>query len=350
MNRIYCWATNFSPPGGESELATKFVQIASNAKRNNRFIVMSPNKFSIFQSGKLVREFGKAEKMQAAGNLNLFDKYLMPLIGAFKLRALSKKSKATIYLNYLPLWNFILFAIIPKETILGPIVGPKIKFRISFFYKFLLNAIFYRLSIFVLKDKFKYIILANPTLTQYFSSNNFDIICKDLGLLTTVNRCRKRISEDKQFDIIFYFRKHANNNTLFTYKLINKVANNMKICVVGDYFNSDSINIHNFGYVTKNKFLDLIQNSRVALSLVDNTYSLTVYDYMASGIPVVAYYNGITSNLIKEYPIILIESLNLKQFEDSLHYNFDVVKPDYISNLTNQEFNSLNLFLLEVLN
>ena len=40
--------------------------------------------------------------------------------------------KKTCYINYLPLWNFIIFIILPKNTILGPITGTIVKRKLSY--------------------------------------------------------------------------------------------------------------------------------------------------------------------------------------------------------------------------
>ena len=35
----------------------------------------------------------------------------------------TKKNKTICYVNYLPLWNFLLFVFLPPNTLLGPITG-----------------------------------------------------------------------------------------------------------------------------------------------------------------------------------------------------------------------------------
>ena len=48
-----------------------------------------------------------------------------------------------MYINFLPLWNFLIFALVPPGTILGPITGSKIynKDNIKGFEKFLENIV-----------------------------------------------------------------------------------------------------------------------------------------------------------------------------------------------------------------
>ena len=84
-------------------------------------------------------------------------KYLSPIIGALKLRFISRDVKI-IYVNYLPLWNFILFLILPKRTILGPITGSNENIKIenlNFFIRRVFFLYFYKLSLIIIKKKFK---------------------------------------------------------------------------------------------------------------------------------------------------------------------------------------------------
>ena len=50
-------------------------------------------------------------------------KYVVPLIICIYIKI--NFNKKFIYVNYLPLWNFLIFLILPKHTILGPITGER---------------------------------------------------------------------------------------------------------------------------------------------------------------------------------------------------------------------------------
>ena len=55
--------------------------------------------------------------------------------------------RPVVYLNYLPFWNFLLFALLPPTTILGPITGGAEydKNQINILRRFLFP-IFYKIS------------------------------------------------------------------------------------------------------------------------------------------------------------------------------------------------------------
>ena len=44
------------------------------------------------------------------------------------------KGNKICYINYLPIWNFLIFVVLPKKTILGPITG--IDLKIVLFIKY----------------------------------------------------------------------------------------------------------------------------------------------------------------------------------------------------------------------
>ena len=50
-------------------------------------------------------------------------KYLSTLIGIIYCWNKFFKNENTCYVNYLPLWNFLIFIFLPPNTILGPITG-----------------------------------------------------------------------------------------------------------------------------------------------------------------------------------------------------------------------------------
>ena len=47
------------------------------------------------------------------------------MVNYIMLRFISK-NKEICYINYLPLWNFLIFILLPPKTILGPVTGGKI--------------------------------------------------------------------------------------------------------------------------------------------------------------------------------------------------------------------------------
>ena len=65
------------------------------------------------------------------------------------------------YINYLPIWNFFLFLLLPKKTILGPITGTNSK-------KNILYLILKNIGIFVLKSQKKNFLFSHSQFKKKF--------------------------------------------------------------------------------------------------------------------------------------------------------------------------------------
>ena len=104
MKEIYCWACDISHNTGEGNLANLFIK-----KNINGYpIIYSPN-FINFNNLLLKKIINY--------------KYFSPIFGILFCWYFFFKKKRIAYINYLPLWNFIIFALIPPTTLLGPITG-----------------------------------------------------------------------------------------------------------------------------------------------------------------------------------------------------------------------------------
>lgn len=105
MNKFSCWACDFSDKTGEGNLARLFVK--KNYTQDN-YQIFTPNNI----------------KSLNFLNTSIFNyKYISPLIGILFCWYLFVKRKKIVYLNYLPLWNCLIFIFLPPKTIFGPITG-----------------------------------------------------------------------------------------------------------------------------------------------------------------------------------------------------------------------------------
>ena len=67
-------------------------------------------------------------------NFNLIENYYWPIIGILYLWIKHFKSKKILYLNFIPLWNFLLFYFFFQKTLIGPITGFLPKKKIENFF------------------------------------------------------------------------------------------------------------------------------------------------------------------------------------------------------------------------
>ena len=89
----------------------------------------------------------------------------------------------------------------------------------------------------------------------------------------------------KKYDIIFYNRNHPTKHSLNTKKILTKLSEFCKICVIGDFF--DQKNVKNFGWVKRNKAYSLIKKSKFSFNSAENFLSIFGIDCVNHGTPVI---------------------------------------------------------------
>ena len=123
---IFVWCSDFEDFRGEGILARIFLEkISFNS--NKKFFVKTPGNEYLFYNHNIALIKKKDFK------LNFFNKYIILFYGIFLIWINNIKKKKTIYVNYLPLWNFLVFILLPKKTILGPITGGSFFFNVSLY-------------------------------------------------------------------------------------------------------------------------------------------------------------------------------------------------------------------------
>ena len=99
--KIYFWACDFSENSGEGKLAKLFIKDIS---RKYNCIKIKKNNINIL---KRIVDY----------------KYMSPFYGIIMCWLNYLKNRRVAYINYLPLWNFLIFLFLPPKTIIGPITG-----------------------------------------------------------------------------------------------------------------------------------------------------------------------------------------------------------------------------------
>jgi hypothetical protein len=132
---FFVWCSDFENYRGEGILARIFLEkISFNS--NKKFFIKTPGNTYLFYNNNITlikkKDF----------NLNFFNKYIILFYGIFLIWVNFYKKKNIIYLNYLPLWNFFIFFLLPRKTILGPITGGGFFFNTSFVQKIFRKFVF----------------------------------------------------------------------------------------------------------------------------------------------------------------------------------------------------------------
>jgi len=242
MDKYYCWACDFSNKTGEGNLARLFI------KKN------------IFQ---------RNYKIFTANNIKILGyKYCSPFIGMLFCWYLFIKGKKIVYLNYLPLWNFLLFIFLPPGTILGPITGGAYYKKQIFLRKFFFP-IAYKISEFFLNLRNTKIYFSTELLKRYLAKSTI----KKSNFNFILNYYQKKNLHKKEIDFLIYYRIHKNKEKFFPYDLINKLISlNFKVHIVGDRLNNSSV--FNHGYIDNQKIQKLLSKTFFSIASNENPYGL----------------------------------------------------------------------------
>jgi hypothetical protein len=280
---IFIWTSDCEDFTGEGLLARCFIK--KIFKNYNKVRIFSNNKDFAFN-------FGKFSLIKKKNFKNSFiDKYLKLYYGIFLIWYYHLKGKKTAYINYLPLWNFLIFILLPKKTILGPITGgvhynnKKVLSKIirKIFFPYL-----YKFSIKILFYKYKYAFFSTSMLKRYIPAKYLKRCVFNLALLVYQSNTNQTIKKD--IDFIFYYKKHPNKSNDFIIKIIDLlILKKYKIYIVGDFLKKKSV--INLGILEKVKLLIYLKKSKFSINNGENFLSLFAIDCYASSI--VIFYNNL---------------------------------------------------------
>ena len=250
--KLTFWACDYSNKSGEGNLAKKFI----NENYKNKTI-----------------------KIKTSKSKNIFShKYILPYIGIVKCWKYYFKGYRIGYLNYLPLWNFLIFLLLPPKTVLGPITGGALydkTNKVNYLVRRICFPIFYKFSELIINFRFsKKIIFSTKLLEKHLSKktiqrSEFNFVLKNFKF--------KKKRKIKDIDFLIYYRIHNNKSLLFKNDFIkNLVKQNLRIFVVGNKLHLKGVK--NLGYQNKRKLNNLQSRSKYTLCTSENIYSLFVIE------------------------------------------------------------------------
>ena len=262
MNRkkLFIWTCDYSENSGEGKLARLFVQ---NLNKKKKFIIK-------FNQKKVLKQ-----------------KYISTFYGIIYCWRKYLNQEAVCYLNYLPLWNFLIFIFLPPKTILGPITGGAYYSKsniLSYFIRGFIFPIFYKISEFLLNLRDINPIFSTDLLKKYLSkktvkNSKFNFVIKNFFF-------KKNIKKKKKIDFLIYYRKHSNKRSLFPFPLLKKLTQfKFKIYIVGDKL--DLVRVKNCGFLTNKKMSDLQSQAKYTIISGENPYSFFILECMSHNIKVI---------------------------------------------------------------
>ncbi len=278
---IYIWACDLDKFRGEGILANEFIKDLRKHS-SKKFLIESPKNYH--------------QKI----NFSFYRNYITPFIGIVKIWKNYLQGKDTCYINFLPIWNFLIFLMLPSKTILGPITGTRYNEKITDLNKFIRKYIltfFSFISINILISKRKLVLFSTKNLESQIPKKMrkkafFNYI------VTTIKK--KKISSNKKiYDFFFYYRKYSTHNPQFQKKVIEYLAKcKYKIVVAGN--RCDVKNVKEIGFVKRNKIRSYLKKTKFSMNEEANFLSFFTIDSLESGCAVICNRNTITSSDIFE--------------------------------------------------
>lgn len=272
-NIIYAWSSDFEDFTGEGILARNYLnkvlgnyKVKIKIKSNNSEYVIFNNKIKKIRSSKYKNNF--------------VNKYIKLFLGILYIRRYNARGYKTLYINYLPLWNFLIFLFLPKNTYLGPITGGKYIVKSLTFNAVVRKYMFpilFKLSSLILEKKNINLLFSTNMLKDYLTNKILKNSIFELNLICFEPKRRKK----KDIDFLFYYRIHANKSNYFMSKLINRLADNKKkIYVVGDKFPNHEVK--NLGNIKRELVLEYLSRTKFSLNSGENFYSLFALDCISN--------------------------------------------------------------------
>ena len=282
---IVLWVCDYSRVTGEGNLARKFIKDYFT-KKNIKILKL--DKKSVFNQ-----------------------KYIIPIIGIIHCWKSFLKGHKVGYINYLPLWNFLIFIFLPPKTILGPITGGaqySDSLNLNYFCRRFFFPIFYKISEFFLNLRYKKNINFSTDLLKKFLSkkiikkSKFNYVLKDFKFLK---------KERKNIDFLIYYRLHKNKLASFNHNLIKSLIRlRYKVFVIGDKLKIKGVK--NLGYINRQKLMKLQSISKYTICSNENIYSLFVLECISNHVKIlINRKNLIKVNYLKKY-FIPLSKINFK--------------------------------------
>ena len=281
IKKAIIWTSDYSNNTGEGILSRIFIK---ELLKNNLKFSKSKNELKIISGSKNKNTF--------------FHKYLNPFYGVFYL--LLNRNKHIAYVNYLPLWNFLIFILLPRKTILGPITGGIYNGKVvnlNFFVRKYIFPLLYKFSLFIIYLKFNRVIFSTDILKTYIKKKNLNNTIFNFILLNISKKKHKRIYKNR-YDLIVYNRNHETKKDSSFGKLLEELNYKKKICIIGDKPNIKKNNFDFKGYVSRKNLFKLLKKSQFALNSIENYYSLFATDAYSNQCMVICDKNNLKKKVI----------------------------------------------------
>lgn len=253
--KIFLWACDYSKISGEGNLARLFIKHL---------------------------KFNDSARIKIVSSKKNTYKYLSPFIGILFCWKHYLKNQNVGYINYLPLWNFVIFILLPPKTILGPITGGAnytTSNKLNFFIRKLIFPFFYKISEVFLLLRSSNLIFSTELLKKYLSKK----IIKNSEFNFVIKAANIKKKSRKKIDFLIYYRKHKNKKTFFPYSFVkNLIIDKFKINIIGDRLNFSGVK--NYGNINNLLTQKLQSQAKFTIASSENIYSLFILECISNNV------------------------------------------------------------------
>jgi hypothetical protein len=307
---IFAWCSELSLNSGEGKLALQFIK---DLKKNFN------NKITVRTPYGIIHNFNDKKILNNNHYIYLKkSRYFYTFVGLIYCWIYFFKKKKCCYINYLPLWNSLLFILLPPNTILGPITGGanfNKQSKLNFIVRKYFFLVFYKISLLFIFFRTKKIIFSTNLLKKYLSKYESKHIY--------FNYCLKLLKDSKikkkDIDLLLYNRNHSNkfiNHLKLTkYLLVQKKT----IHAIGENITLSGITNH--GYISNEQVKILLERTKFIINSSENFFTIFLIEALSNKVRIIC--NSVDKEIINKYNNKIFINLGSNKQRD-LNFNYKI--------------------------
>jgi|TARA_B110000483_G_C18188584_1_gene540019 hypothetical protein len=316
-NKTFVWACDLEKFRGEGVLAWSFIfkLIYFTKKKNKFYEIESFKKLFIVKNDKYI-----SKKNTVTSKLDFNLKYILPYYGVLRCWYKYFKGYNVCYVNYLPLWNFLIFILLPPKTIYGPITGGYYfdgSKNFDYYIRKFFFPIFFKLSLTFINSS-RILLFSTDLLSKFINKKKFQKVFFNFVLVNYIPLKKNNLK--KIYDLVVYYRIHKNKSNLKIISLVKKLLlKKYKIIVVGDRLNI--LGLKNKTNISKVQLFKIIKKSKFALNSGENSLSLFMFDCISNGAKTFVNKKSMSKILDKNKLVIPVDFHDQKSFIKNVEKN-----------------------------
>ncbi|MFH0853281.1 MAG: glycosyltransferase family 4 protein [bacterium] len=186
-------------------------------------------------------------------------------------------------------------------------------------------------------------VIYNPVQIDRYKKSDF----KRYNIITIGRICSRK----NYFDLIkMFYRLHKINPKIHLdiiggYETVRQGYYDQTLKLVSNLYLDDYITFH--GNVPENKKIQLLSESKIYITTsIHEMFGITTVEAMASGLPIVAYDNSATNEIVKLAQGILVENRNFDQMAQEVSHLID--NDSQITKMSVKSIETVKLFNLDI--